>query len=107
MPLGHITKVKLPKLTLKRFNGDLTKWATFWDSFESSIHNNLGLSAVDKFNYLNSLLEGAAAEALSGLQLTGPNYDEAVGILKRRFGNVSAIVSKHMEVLLNIDAVTS
>ena len=48
--LGHIAKVKLPKLTLKRFNGDVTKWATFWDSFESSIHNNLRLSDVDKFN---------------------------------------------------------
>ncbi len=28
--------VKLPKLTLKKFSGDLTKWATFWDSFHSS-----------------------------------------------------------------------
>ena len=32
------TRVKLPKLSLKRFNGDLTKWSKFWDSFESSIH---------------------------------------------------------------------
>ena len=106
-PLGHVTKVKLPKLTLKRFNGDLTKWATFWDSFVSSVHNHPGLSDVDKFNYLNTLLEGTAAEAISGLKLTGPNYGEAVAILKRRFGTTKEIVSKHMEALVNIDAVTS
>ena len=29
--------VKLPKLEPKTFNGDLTKWETFWNSFESSI----------------------------------------------------------------------
>ena len=27
-------KVKLPKLVLKRFNRDLTKWSTFWDLFD-------------------------------------------------------------------------
>ena len=40
---ADVPKVKLPKLTLKRFNRDLTNWTTFWDSFESSIHNNTGL----------------------------------------------------------------
>ena len=31
------SRVKLPKLEPKKFNGDLTKWETFWSSFESSI----------------------------------------------------------------------
>ena len=31
-------KVKLPKLTLKRFTGERTAWSTFWEFFESSIH---------------------------------------------------------------------
>ena len=107
LAIEHAARVKLPKLALKRFNGDLTKWATFWDSFDSSIHNNPGLSGIDKFNYLNTLLEGPAAEAISGLKLTAANYNEAVAILKRRFGNKQLIITKHMDVLLNIDAVTS
>ena len=104
---ADVPKVKLPKLTLKWFNGDLTNWTTFWDSFESSIHNNTGLSNIDKFNYLNSLLERSAAEAISGLTLTSTNYDEAVTILKKRFGNKQLIINKHMDILLNLDAVTS
>ena len=59
----------------------------FWDSFEATIHNSDELSSVDKFNYLNTLLEDSAAAAVAGLTLTSANYDEAVEILKKRFGN--------------------
>ena len=29
-------KVKLPKLTLKSFDGDITAWTPFWDSFKAT-----------------------------------------------------------------------
>ena len=101
----HTTKVKLPKLSLERFNGEVTKWWTFWDTFDSSINGNPGLSDIDKFIYLKSLLEGIASKAASGLKLTAANYAEAVSILRKRFGNKQQI-SKHMENLLGIDAIT-
>lgn len=100
-------RVKLPKLTLKPFNGDITTWTTFWDSYESAIHNNEALSDIDKFNYLKSLLERAAREAISGLTLTSANYHEAISILKKRFGNKQQIISRHMDVLLNAEPVLS
>lgn len=100
-------RVKLPKLTLKRFNGDLTKWTTFWDCFNASIHSNPTLSTIDKFSYLSSLLESTAADAISGLTLTVANYEEAIAILKRRFGNQQLIVNRHMDLLLNMSTVTS
>ena len=52
--------VKLPKLQLRSVNGDLTKWTAFWELFESAIHSNTELSDVEKFNYINSLLERSA-----------------------------------------------
>ena len=52
--------VKLPKIELKRFNGDILKWTEFWDAFESTIHDNKSLHDVDKFNYLRSQLQGTA-----------------------------------------------
>ena len=104
---GHTPNVRLPKLSIKKFNGDLVKWTTFWDTFESAVHTNSSLSSIDKFNYLNSLLESEAAGAISGLTLTAANYDEAVTTLKRRFGNKQLIVSRHMDLLLNLEAVTS
>ena len=99
--------VRLPKLTIHPFDGDITKWISFWDSFESAIHNNGGLSEVDKFNYLRSLVERTARDAISGLTLTAANYKEAIQILQRRFSSKQHIISRHMNVLLNLDPVTS
>ena len=103
---GVTPQVKLPKLSIKKFNGDLTRWVTFWDAFNSSIHTNPTLSSVDKFNYLSSLLESSAAEAIAGLALTAANYDEAIATLKKRFGNPQHIVNRHMEALLNTTAIS-
>ena len=78
--------MKLPKLSLKKFNGELTKWTTFWDTFESVVHTNPVLSDIDKFNYLTSLLESTKSEAIAGLTLAAANYDEAVATLRGGLG---------------------
>ena len=99
--------MKLPKLVLRPFSGDITAWTTFWESYESAVHNNRDLTDIDKFNYLNSLLAGVAREAVAGLSLTATNYQDAIAILKKRFGNVQQIKAKHMEILMTIEPVTS
>jgi hypothetical protein len=96
----------LPKLSLAKFKGEVTKWNTFWDSFESAIHTNNNISKIDKFNYLNSLLEGIALRAIQGLTLTGANYDAAIEILRDRFGQPQQIITAHMDELLKIPAST-
>ena len=79
----------------------------FCVSFESAVHMNPDLTGVDKFNYLHSLLDKSAAESVSGLKLTAANYEEAVSILKRRFGSKQQIVNKHMGALLSLELATS
>ena len=93
-------KMKLPKLTLLKFRGDVTKWKSFWDSFRSAIHDNQDISEVDKFNYLNSVLEGSVVRAIAGLSLT--NYEHAVQILQDRFGKTQQIITAHMDELIKI-----
>ena len=53
------------------------------------------------------MLERSAAEAISGLSLGASNYEEAIDILKARFGNKQQIINRHMEILLNLESVTS
>lgn len=43
---GAGAQVKLPKLVIWNFSGDITSWTTFWDSFESAIDQNPGLSIL-------------------------------------------------------------
>ena len=107
-PTTHpTTQVKLPKLNMRKFNGNVTKWSTFWDSFASSMHENPSLSSIDKFNYLVSLLESTAAEAVAGLTPTDANYEEAISTLRKRFGNPQMIINRHMEALLSVPGVMS
>ena len=97
----HVTvKPKLPRIELPKFNGDVTKFCFFWESFESSVDRNPNLSTIDKFNYLKALLEGSAARSVQGLALTEANYAAATDILKERFGRKQQIISGHMDDLL-------
>ena len=89
-------KVRLPKLTIKPFSGNVTAWTTFWDSYKSTIHENGELSDIEKLNYLRSLLTHGAADAISRLTLTAANYKEAIQILTKRYGNKQQIVHKHI-----------
>ena len=75
--------------------------------FKSSVHSNRQLSPVDKFNYLRSFLTGPALDAIASLTLSDANYGEATIILEKKFGNRQQIISKHMDELLNMRAVTS
>ena len=70
--------------SLPKFHGEVTTWMGFWYSYKSAVHDNL--SKIDKFNYLRSLLEDSASQAIQGLALSSDNYDSAVEILEQRFG---------------------
>ena len=85
-PTSRPNAARLPKLQLRYYNGELTKWTSFWQSFEAAVDCNPDLSGVENFNYLSSLFEGVAREAIAGLSLTEANYKEAVATLKKRFG---------------------
>ena len=68
------TRVKLPKLEVRKFSGKIQDWPEFWDSFESAIHKNTSLSDVDKFTYLRGLIGEPAKSSISGFALTTVNY---------------------------------
>ena len=100
-------KVKLPKLSLPYFVGNPTQWIAYWDSFKSTIHNHPELSKVDKLKYLQTSLTGDAAQTISGFQITSKNYDEAIELLEKRFGNKQIIISRHIEDLMQLPKVST
>ena len=104
-PITHHTpSIKLPKLELQKFNGNILKWQEFWDSFEASIHRNPNLQPVDKFNYLRVQLEGDASVVISGLELTNTNYKVAVNLLQQRFGRDELMMDAHYSALMDLPA---
>ena len=100
-------KVKLPKLELKSFSGNYQEWQSFWDTFQSAVDGNAGISPIEKFTYLKSCVTSTAESAIAGLPLTADNYKVAIDILKDRFGKPQLLISNYMDALLKLPSVNS
>ncbi|GMT12831.1 hypothetical protein PFISCL1PPCAC_4128, partial [Pristionchus fissidentatus] len=92
---------RLPKIQIQQFNGDITQWYHFWESFETLIHNT-HISDVLKFTYLRSFLCEEARLVISGINLTELNYSIAIQSLHDRYGNAKIIATKLRQELLNL-----
>ena len=99
--VGAENSVKLPKLELPKFKGNLTEWQTFWDKFQALVHES-NLSVISKFTYLHSLLEGEALAVVQGKAITNDNYKKACHMLENRFGRKKRIIFEHIQGLLNV-----
>lgn len=97
--------VKLPKLLIEKYGGEISQWQEFWSQYETAIHDSDALCKREKFTYLRSYLTGAAARAVAGLAITDSNYDAAVELLQNRFGRKDIVISAHMSKLLSLTPV--
>ena len=95
----------LPKLELQPFSGDPLKFSSFWDVFKNSVHDNPELSGVQKFSYLQGLLKGEAAEAISGIRVSAENYETAINIINHRYNKSEVIVEAHLKNLRSLPSV--
>ena len=97
--------VKLPKIEMIKFNGEITNWPSFWDQFSSLVHRNEQLSAISKFSYLKNLLTGKAADVIKGLSPSGDSYTEAINILKNEFSSKNRIVEGYVQKLMLLNKI--
>ena len=68
--------IKLPKLDIPTFNGNILHWLTFWEQFCITIHDRSDLSPAQKLVYLRqSLKDGSAKNVIEGLSHSGEQYD--------------------------------
>ena len=99
------SKLRLPKLEIKKFGGNPREYRAFKDAFRVAIDENESLSNIEKFTYLRSYIIGEAEGSIKGLATTDNNYKEALEILEERFGNKQVIVNSHMDTLIKLPAV--
>ena len=97
---------RLPKLDLPTFSGDILLWQTFWDAFYTTVHTNPSLTNVQKFSYLKSQLTHDAKQCIAGLALTSANYEQAIYLLKDRFGQEQNIINAYMQNLTELPSPT-
>ncbi|KAG5880505.1 hypothetical protein JTB14_010097 [Gonioctena quinquepunctata] len=84
---GSSSHIKLQKIELIEFYGDYKSFPSYLDLYDALIHNNVSLSAIEKFNYLISSLHGPSLSLVRTLSLTTDNYTIAYDALVRRHSN--------------------
>ncbi|XP_068203691.1 uncharacterized protein [Palaemon carinicauda] len=90
-PTTHKTNVRLPKLDLPHFTGDVLEWNSFWELYNMSVHQRGALELIQKFSYLQSLLTGDALKLISGFKLDAANYSQAISLLRTTYGKKDEI----------------
>ena len=56
--------VKLPKLEVSTFDGNIVNWHTLWEQCDVSVHRSIALSDAEKLVYLRSSLKRSSAKAI-------------------------------------------
>lgn len=96
----------LPKIALTHFKGAHTEWPNFIAVFNSMIHNNGDLCAIQKLHYLLSVLEQEPLNLVKHLPLSNENYSVAYKLLVDRYENKRLIADKHLEQILSASCQT-
>ena len=100
---SHESKgVRLPKIEVPTFDGNLLHWTTFWEQFDVTIHSKSILTNAEKLAYLQHALKGGSArQTIKGLSRSGDQYAEAITCLKDRFNKPRMIHQAHVRAIVD------
>ena len=95
-------QVRLPKIELPTFDGDILCWQSYYQSVKVSIVDNSALADVQKLEYIMRSLKGVAAESVKGFSIVAENYESVLSTLKERFGHSRLILDAYMRGLIHL-----
>ena len=90
-------ELKLDRLTLPTFRGDVRHYARFMREFNSSVGHQFSDPKI-KLMYLNQCLQGPAKECVRNMI----NFEEATERLKERFGKVELVLDSVLKDLKEV-----
>ncbi|GFX42577.1 uncharacterized protein TNCV_261121 [Trichonephila clavipes] len=74
---SNVGNFRLPKLSIPQFNGHFKDWINFKDLFVSTVHSQVSISNVEKFQYLKGLLTNEPALLTKHMPISNDSYEEA------------------------------
>ncbi|CAO4372957.1 unnamed protein product [Caenorhabditis nigoni] len=104
MPIMPISKISLPTMQLPTFNGDITGFAEFTETFDS-IMDYLQADAITRFHYLKSTLKGEPLDLIKGLPTVHQNYELARQLLSSSYGGSLRLKHTLLQQLRNLPAI--
>ena len=95
-------RIKLPSVSLPKFNGKFSDWLSFEKSFKQLLQTHDDLTEMEKFLYLQSCLEGPASAAVESIEFDENCYQEAWKVLEGKFKNSKLITDLEIRNILQI-----
>uniref|UniRef100_A0A8D8TBX7 Peptidase aspartic putative domain-containing protein n=1 Tax=Cacopsylla melanoneura TaxID=428564 RepID=A0A8D8TBX7_9HEMI len=96
--------VKLQRLELPSFNGDIADWPLFYNLFKVNIHDRPEILKVHKLQHLLTKLTGRAQLMCSGILPTEENYDVIWDALINRYEDKRNLATHYLDTLFNFKA---
>ena len=88
--------IKLPKMNVPTFDGNILKWNTFWQQFDMAIHSKAQLKDAEKLAYLRDALKDCPVRnIIEGLSQDADYYKKAFGCLQRYYDRPHLIHQAH------------
>ena len=72
-------------LPIPTFNGNLTEWFSFWNSFETYVEKNNKLGKIQELSQLKKVLAGEAKKLVEGYIIFAADYEIVKRNLEKRY----------------------
>lgn len=95
-------EARLPKIDIPTFSGDYLAWISYKDMFTSLVHNNHGLSNVQKYYFLKGSCSGTPLDIVNEYPASDASYVLAWNALNDRYHNKRKIVDTLLRKLFSI-----
>ncbi|KAH6942542.1 hypothetical protein HPB50_007843 [Hyalomma asiaticum] len=95
--------LRLPRLEIKPFNGNIREWTAFWEQFDGTLHSNATLSG--QVPLPPKLLERRSCCSNRWNCTTSARYENAVQQLRDRYDDKQQIEQHHLRALRDIRCV--
>ena len=97
--------VKLSKMNVATFDGNILNWSTFWQQFVVAIHSKAQPDDTEKLAYLKDVLKnGPARLIIESLTHDAECYKEAIDCLQKHYDQLRVIHWAHARAILDTPA---
>lgn len=93
--------IKLPRIEIPKFDGNIKGWPTFYDVYRTLIHENTGLTDIERFQYLVASLSKDALTVVKNLPITEDNYKIAYAALVARYQNKRVLLTNYWQSIVH------
>lgn len=103
--IKHVnSSINMPKVQLPTFDGNVTNWIRFKDSFNAMVKENTNLSDIQKLFYLDGCIVGDARNITEKVEFSADGFDVAWTALMLRYDNKRIIIENHIVELLKLNS---